>query len=392
MMRLTVFLILGLMLFTQSALCTPSAADLQEIQAQLEEEIKAQSQLHEKAQNIATEVSSVKKQMVKAANLIQNNEETLTALEKNLQELEEKKVEVEKRLAERESQIVILMSALQKMAVYPPDAIFFAPQNPVDNLRSSLILKSTQEPLRATAEKLKQELNKLASLQAAIKAQAAQIKLAAVRLETEREKMERLMQQKSILQSHFEFESLDAKKKAESLGKKAKNLEDLLEKLEKEKQKKMQKMAQAASRQKPILNIPMPAAVAGAFEKSLGSLPFPARGRIIQRYGDTTLGGSSAKGLTMQTRPAAQVISPFDGTVLFAGEFKGYGNLIIIEHGDGYHSLLSGLDNIDCTVGQNVLTGEPVGRMSNSQLDKLYLEFRKNGQPVNPETWFVSKI
>ena len=95
---------------------------------------------------------------------------------------------------------------------------------------------------------------------------------------------------------------------------------------------------------------------------------------------------------TMQTRPAAQVISPFDGTVLFAGEFKGYGNLIIIEHGDGYHSLLSGLDNIDCTVGQNVLTGEPVGRMSNSQSDKLYLEFRKNGQPVNPETWFVSKI
>ena len=391
-MRLAILFALYIFLAAGGALCAPSPADLEELQAQLEEERKAQTQMHKKAQNIAAEVSSVKKQMVKAASLVQNNEETLTALEKNLKELEEKKVEVEDRLAKRESQIVILMSGLQKMAVYPPDAVFFSPQNPIDNLRSSLILKSTHEPLRGTVEKLKQELNKLASLQAAIKAQAAQIRLAAMRLEDEREKMEKLMQQKSILQSHFEFESQDAKKKADALGKKAKNLEDLLEKLEKEKQKKMQKLADAAAKQKPILSIPMPAAVAGAFEKSLGSLPLPARGRIIQRYGDTTLGGSSAKGLTMQTRSNAQVISPFDGTVLFAGEFKGYGNLIIIEHGDGYHSLLSGLNTIDCTVGQNVLTGEPVGRMSNNEADKLYLEFRKNGQPVNPETWFASKI
>ena len=94
----------------------------------------------------------------------------------------------------------------------------------------------------------------------------------------------------------------------------------------------------------------------------------------------------------MQTRSNAQVISPFDGTVLFADEFKGYGKLIIIEHGDGYHSLLSGLNQIDCTVGQNVLTGEPVGRMSANTSDKLYMEFRQNGQPVNPERWFASKI
>ena len=391
-MHLIGLLAFCLILVVNGAFAAPSSADLEEIQAQLRQEEKAQTQMHEKAQSIAAEVSLVKKQMVKAATEVQNNEETLTALEKNLNELEEKKQQVEARLAERKSQIVVLMSGLQKMAVYPPDAVFFAPQNPINNLRSSLILKSTHEPLQATAEKLSQELNKLASLQAAIKAQAAQIKLAANRLENEREKMEKLMQQKSILQSHFESESLDAKKKAESLGKQAKNLEDLLARLEKEKQKKMQKMADAAARQKPILGIPTPSAVEGAFEKSLGSLPLPARGRIIQKYGDTTLGGNSAKGLTMLTRSGAQVISPFDGTVLFAGEFKGYGNLIIIEHGEGYHSLLSGLNSIDCIVGQNVLTGEPVGRMSNSGTDKLYMEFRQNGKPVNPQTWFASKI
>lgn len=370
----------------------PSSAELEKIQAQLKEEKKAQTELKEKALNIAQEVSSVKKQMVKTANQVQNNEETLSALEIKLHELEESKKLIENRLDDREIQIMHLMSGLQKMAVYPPQAVFFAPQNPIDNLRSSLILRSTQEPLQATADKLKQELNKLATLQAAIKAQASEVKLVAVRLENERNKMEKLMQQKSILQSHFEFESIDAKKKADTLGKQAKNLEDLLEKLEKEKQKKMKKMANAASKEKPILAIPMPAAVKGAFEKSLGSLPLPARGRIIQKYGDTTLGGGSAKGLTMETRPNAQIISPFDGTVLFAGEFKGYGNLIIIEHSDGYHSLLSGLTRIDCSVGQNVLTGEPVGIMSDKKSNKLYMEFRQNGQPVNPVKWFASKI
>ena len=391
-MRICFGLALSLIFMAGSVFGAPSSAELEKLQAQLKEEQKNQTELHEKALTIAAEVSSVKQQMVKAATQVQNNEETLTALEKNLNELQDKKEQVENRLNARENQIIILMSGLQKMAVYPPEAVFFAPQNPVDNLRSSLILQSTQKPLRATADKLKQELNKLASLQAAIKAQAAQIKLAANRLETERGRMEKLMQQKSILQSHFEFESKDAKKKAESLGKQAKSLEDLLAKLEKEKQRKMKKLADAAARQKPILAIPTPSPVAGAFQKSLGSLPLPARGRIIQRYGDKTLGGGSAKGLTMQTRSNAQVISPFDGTVLFADEFKGYGKLIIIEHGDGYHSLLSGLNQIDCTVGQNVLTGEPVGRMSANTSDKLYMEFRQNGQPVNPERWFASKI
>lgn len=370
----------------------PTAEDLQQLQSKLKQEQLTQTQMQQRARSVAQEVSHVRKQMVKAALDVQNNEEVLTELERNLADLEEKKKQVEARLSTRENQLIILMSGLQKMAVYPPESVFFAPQNPVDNLRSSLILQSTQKPLKATADKLKVELNKLASLQAAIKAQASQIKLTASRLENERQKMEKLINQKFILQAHFESESQEAKKKATSLGKKARNLEDLLQKLENEKQAKMARLAEAASRQKPILSIPTPAAVSGAFAKSLGSLPLPVRGRVVQRYGDTTMGGGSAKGFTMQPRPSAQVIAPFDGTVLFADSFKGYGNLIIIEHSDGYHSLLSGLTRIDCTVGQNVLTGEPVGLMSDKSDNKLYIEFRKDGQPVNPMNWFVSKI
>lgn len=99
------------------------------------------------------------------------------------------------------------------------------------------------------------------------------------------------------------------------------------------------------------------------FVKAKGKLSRPARGSIITAYGQETAKGVSSKGIIIKTRAQAQVIAPFDGSVLFAGPFRGYGNLIIIEHGKGYTSLLAGLDSIDCELGQLLLAGEPIGLM-----------------------------
>ena len=81
------------------------------------------------------------------------------------------------------------------------------------------------------------------------------------------------------------------------------------------------------------------------------------------------------------------MISPFDGSVIFAGPFRGYGNLIIIEHGKGYLTLLAGLETIDCELGQMLLAGEPVGQMPDSRDAKLYVELRKDNLPINPMAW-----
>lgn len=385
-MRFLLFVLCFLFTGMGAVQAAPTASDLKKIQQQLKEEQQTHENMRRKAKDVAQEISSVQKQMVKAASDVQEFEETLSRLEKNLAELEAQQKQVQERFEMREGQLAQIMAGLQKMALNPPETAFLQPNTPVDNLRSSLLLKQARKPLQQTAEKLKQDLNMLGSLQAAIRAQAVQIKVASSRLENEKENMERLAKQKFILQAHFETESIEAKKKADELGKQAKDLQDLLEKLS-----HMQKIAKAAHKQKPFLAIPTPARVEGAFAKSLGALPLPARGRIIQHYGEKLDSGMSAKGLTLQTRAGAQVIAPFDGTILFAGPFKGYGNLIIIEHGDGYHSLLSGLDRIDGSVGQNILTGEPIGIMSTNGTQKLYIEFRKDGQPVNPGSWFALK-
>ena len=186
----------------------------------------------------------------------------------------------------------------------------------------------------------------------------------------------------------------------EKLASQAQDLRDLLGKIEKQriekekkdaarrKQEEQRKHEEKQSRglikseSKAITNI------ASGFAKAKGSLPLPARGTIITHYGTQKVEGSSSKGMTLATRNQAQVISPFDGAVVFAGPFRGYGNMIIIEHGEGYLSLLSGLENIDVELGQMLLAGEPVGQMPNHDRAELYIEIRKDNQPINPAAWF----
>lgn len=372
----------AMFVMSTGVMAVPSETDLQRLQVQIREEQQAHQELKQKAISVADEVSSVQRKMVKAASSVQNFEETLETLETRLSDLEKQEADLKKRLSQKEGQLISLMSGLQKMAINPPETMLFQTDNPVQALRSRLLLKESRKPLQATTEKLREDLDTLNSLKAAIRGQASQAKVASVRLENEKENMEKLLKQKFILQTHFEAESRQAKQKSIALAKQAKDLADLLNKLERERQ--------LAAREKPDTAQPSPSPLQGAaFVRSKGNLPLPARGRILQNYGDMTESGMTAKGLTLQTRPSAQVVAPFDGTVLFAGIFKSYGNLIIIEHGEGYHSLLAGLARIDTPVGQVVLTGEPVGVTASNDAAKLYVEIRKDSQPIDPAAWFA---
>lgn len=148
------------------------------------------------------------------------------------------------------------------------------------------------------------------------------------------------------------------------------------------------------------------------FEKAKARLPLPAQGRRVLAFGEKTQYGSQSKGIVLETRHRAQITSPCDGWVVYAGEFRSYGQLLIINAGAGYHVLLAGLSQIDVQPGQFVLAAEPVGTMSGNvtkaqdsrqdvksddrTADKardtapvLYVEFRKNGRPIDPDPWWV---
>jgi septal ring factor EnvC (AmiA/AmiB activator) len=142
---------------------------------------------------------------------------------------------------------------------------------------------------------------------------------------------------------------------------------------------------------------PKPQKVAAAnfartFFDAKGTLPLPVGGRIISNYNESRKTGQQ-KGIVIESRPEAAVISPFDGQIAFAGPFRHYGLLLIIDHGDGFHTLLAGLGSIEGSVGQLLLAGEPVGQMKNSgnEKPKLYMELRSKGTPINPIPWLLAE-
>jgi septal ring factor EnvC (AmiA/AmiB activator) len=131
-------------------------------------------------------------------------------------------------------------------------------------------------------------------------------------------------------------------------------------------------------------------------------LPLPVNGVKIRNFGDPDSMGGAEKGLAIAARPGAQVTSPCDGLVVYSGPFRSYGQLLILNAGGGYHVLLMGMERISVNPGQFVLTGEPVAAMgSGGQIAAavatttpsqpvLYIEFRKDGTPVDPAPWWAT--
>ena len=344
---------------------------LDRIADEIKQAESAHKKLREKAKATEKEILDVRRRMVSAAGSIQEQEESLSRLEKKLYEFESRQTLLKNRLEIRREQRVRVLAALQNLAWKPTEALFLQPLAAEDTLRSALLLREAVPRLENSTEGLRSDLMMVASLTTAIRAQYAQIRTMTKRLEGKRRDMDALLKKKSELQSAFTAESAREKSRAEALAKQAGDLRDLLARLEVEsaKRKKAEKKVKKTK----------------AFAKNGKSWPYPVKGEVVKKFGEMMEAGVASKGLLIRTRQDAQVVSPYDGRVLFAGPFRGYGQLVIIDHDDGYHTLLAGIGRLDTAVGQSLLAGEPVGIMVAQDTPTLYIELRKNGQPVDPE-------
>jgi len=231
----------------------------------------------------------------------------------------------------------------------------------------------------------------------------AQLTTVTTGLEKERTRLAVLFGQKTAVKYRTLTARKEETRRLKSLAGEAETLRELLEKVNKASKprrilKKAPKSVESMAKTEPFIPLEtvlgLPAGLTGApISGQRGKLPPPSVGRIIGRFGQTLSTGLTSKGLRLQTPPGAQVVAPYEGRVVYAGKFKGYGELLIIEHGEGYHSLLSGLARIDSTMGQWVVAGEPVGVMGrpDSRKPVLYVELRRDGQPINPLPWLAAQ-
>ena len=119
---------------------------------------------------------------------------------------------------------------------------------------------------------------------------------------------------------------------------------------------------------------------------SIGNIQYPVRGEIISNYGEGKDIRKSKNGMVFQVTKDSFVTSPINGMVVYANQFRSYGNLVIIENDEGFYCILSGMKNILISSGIEVLKGEPIAKLNTGKNNQLYFELRLNGKIVNPKS------
>jgi septal ring factor EnvC (AmiA/AmiB activator) len=278
-----------------------------------------------------------------------------------------------------------------------------------------LLLRAAVPAIDKEAKILRSELETLSTLRGEILRERKEISGTVTKLSDDRRRVSTMLRKQSDLQERTEAQKRETEARVAKLAHDAEDLRDLMARLEDERKqrladedrrRKQEQAAKAAAAKAareealaaktplptplppekiPVEKVRLPEDEGGAFTLAKGRMPFPARGQLVQSYGEPNAHGQTSKGLSIATRKGAQVVAPHGGHVVFAGPFRGYGLLLIIEHSEGYHTLLSGMARIDAAVGRSVVAGEPVGVMGEgNEASHLYVELRRNGHPVNP--------
>jgi septal ring factor EnvC (AmiA/AmiB activator) len=278
-------------------------------------------------------------------------------------------------------------------------------------LRTAMLLGSVVPELRGRAEKLSSELGELGALRKTIATERDALARDRDKSKDDQVRLAALVDERQRKQSAIEKDMEAEGARAITLSRQVDSLQGLIAKMEQD-LKSAAKAAATASLQgapatpngKPNLGAlkdPARLSPAIAFASARGLLAFPVNGSKIRDFGGSDGAGGVEKGISLATRAGAQVTTPCDGWVVYAGPFRSYGQLLILNAGGGYHVLIAGVERISVNIGQFVLTGEPVATMgSTSQVASilattasqpvLYVEFRKDGTPIDPGPWWAA--
>jgi septal ring factor EnvC (AmiA/AmiB activator) len=288
------------------------------------------------------------------------------------------------RLAAQQGPISRLLGALQMMARRPPALSLVQPGSIADAIHVRAVLTTVLPVVRVRTAALRREV--VAGRRLRAQAEQAIVILANNRkqLELRRAQLARLEIEHRRQSRVYATAALFASDKALTLGENAKDIASLLDTLQ-----------QQAAVRSELIRLPGPvprplqpgdrASPPLALAYSAPARPsyrLPALGRIVTGFGEVSEAGVRARGLTIATAPGAQVIAPAAGHVSYAGAFRGWDHIVIIDHDGGWSTLVTGLASTDVEVGDEVNQGGPIGRAPSSQ-PRITIELRRGGEPIN---------
>ncbi len=380
--------------------------ELKATREQQRKSAETEAALKREIEQIGADRRKLNQDLIATAVRLRGVEAKIEATQARLEPLDENERNIRKSLNGRRAVIGEVLAALQRIGHRPPPALIARPEDALQAVRTAMVLGAVLPEMRHQVMALANDLSELVSVRKKITDERDQLNAQVVSLGDERARMRALIGERQKQQAERE-KALDAERaRAGDLAQKVDNLKDLIAKLEQGLDPATRAAREAAIRSttRPALaalHDPGRLAPAVAFASLRGQVPIPVNGVKLKDYGAPDGVGGVEKGVSIATRAGAQVTSPADGWVVYAGPFRSYGQLLILDAGGGYHILLAGMERISVDLGQFVLTGEPVAVMGNgshiaailatgSSQPVLYIEFRKGGTPVNPGPWWAA--
>ena len=376
--------------------------EFEALQAERKKAADAEAKLREEIDALAGDRRKFNQQLIETAARVRAVEQRIAATESRLQPLDESESAIRTSLDARRAVIAEVLAALQRMGRRPPPAVLVQPEDALQSVRTAIMLGAVLPEMRQQADGLVTDLAELVRVRKEIAAEQETLKRDFTAIAEDQQRLTLLVEGRQKRQTQAEGELEAEKQRAFVLSRQAASLNDLLAKLEQgldSETRAARAAARAALEGSPVPGIAQdPGGLTPAvnFTAARGLLPLPVNGVKIRNFGDPDSMGGAEKGLAITARAGAQVTSPCDGLVVYAGSFRSYGQVLILNAGGGYHVLLMGMERISVDPGQFVLTGEPVAAMgSGGQIAAaratvtpsqpvLYIEFRKDGTPIDP--------
>ena len=334
------------------------ASELSKINAQIEQTEQQNKKLEQQVKTSDKEISRTKKQLVQAADKVSS--------------LEDKRGEMARKIAELDAKLEKMTADMQKKQTVISDSaasILFVASHPnfdTENMRDyvlmSAVLSGAADKLSEQIESAQKQIQELEQVRNARAEEKEKLDRTAKRYNREKSELDKLLRTRSAQNEKLKNQQTALQKKLRDLSARAKSISELSAGVG------SSEMSDDAHFSRRKLNLPV-------------------RGRVVVRFGEKTALGLKSDGWRIRTRGDALVLAPADGVVKFADSFRGFGRVVIMSHKNGYNTVMTNLGDIDVALEQEVLAGEPVGRM-NPNKPEMYLEVRRGNNAVDPARLF----
>lgn len=279
-------------------------------------------------------------------------------------------------IAVRQTPLLHLLAALQTMARRPAGLAVAQPGSVSDLVHVRLLLADTMPVIAARTAGLREALTRSDRLRADAQAAVASLADSRTTLADRRRELAKVEQSATIRAQRLAEQAADEAQRALGLGEEARDIADQIHTTQ-----------TAGDVQAHLLRLAGPVMRAddgGDVPRHDGAARYrlPVPGMLAEGYGEVSGSGVRARGTTMATAAEAAVIAPAAGTILFARPFRSYGGVVIIGHGGGWTTTLTGLAALTVKPGDRVAQGRTIGR-AGTEKPRVTTEIRRDGRPVD---------